>query len=255
MKWFKHDSDAHADAKLRKVRLKYGMQGYGLYWYCLELIARGVEKHRLTFELEHDAELIAADTGISRDLVEDMMRYMSDIGLFEQSCGVITCLKMAHRTDEYTAKLISKSPNVPIVSRQNPDSVGIKSALREEKRLEQNRTEEIINTSPNGDVRVLRKRRPPVPFAEIVDLYHQCLPELSRVEKLTKTREGYIRQRWQEDLTDLSHWRHYFDFVRQSAFLMGRSKPTNGKPPFRADLEWITRPNNYAKIAEEKYHG
>ena len=110
-------------------------------------------------------------------------------------------------------------------------------------------------TSPKGDVRVLRKRRPPVPFAEIVDLYHQCLPELPRVEKLTKTREGYIRQRWQEDLTDLSHWRHYFDFVRQSAFLMGRSKPSNGKPPFRADLEWITRPNNYAKIAEEKYHG
>lgn len=143
MKWFKHDSDAHADAKLRKVRLKYGMQGYGLYWYCLELIARGVEKHRLTFELEHDAELIAVDTGISRDLVEDMMRYMSDIGLFEQSCGVITCLKMAHRTDEYTAKLISKSPNVPIVSRQNPDSVGIKSALREEKRREENKLEEI----------------------------------------------------------------------------------------------------------------
>lgn len=143
MKWFKHDSDAHADAKLRKVRLKYGMQGYGLYWYCLELIARGVEKHRLTFELEHDAELIAVDTGISRDLVEDMMRYMSDIGLFEQSCGVITCLKMAHRTDEYTAKLISKSPNVPIVSRQNPDSVGTKSVLREEKRREENKLEEI----------------------------------------------------------------------------------------------------------------
>jgi hypothetical protein len=141
MKWFKHDSDAHADAKLRKVRLKYGMQGYGLYWYCLELIARGVEKHRLTFELEHDAELIADDTGISRDLVEDMMRFMSDIGLFEQSCGVITCLKMAHRTDEYTAKLISKSPNVPIVSRQHPDSLGTKSVLLEEKRREEKRTD------------------------------------------------------------------------------------------------------------------
>lgn len=72
---------------------------------------------------------------------------------------------------------------------------------------------------------------------------------------MTKTREGFIRQRWQEDLTDLDHWRNYFDFVRQSDFLMGRSKPTNGKPPFRADIEWITRPNNYAKIAEEKYHG
>jgi hypothetical protein len=55
MKWFKHDSDASNDAKLKKLRLKYGAQGYGIYWYCLELIARNVEKHNLTFELEHDA--------------------------------------------------------------------------------------------------------------------------------------------------------------------------------------------------------
>lgn len=112
----------------------------------------------------------------------------------------------------------------------------------------------IADTAPMGACR-LRKRSPPVPVSEIVDLYHRCLPELPRVEKLTKTREGFIRQRWQEDLPDLDHWRNYFDFVRQSDFLMGRSKPTNGKPPFRADIEWITRPNNYAKIAEEKYHG
>jgi len=28
MKWFKHDSDANQDAKLKKLRLKYGAQGY-----------------------------------------------------------------------------------------------------------------------------------------------------------------------------------------------------------------------------------
>ena len=45
MKWFKHDSDANQDAKLKKLRLKYGAQGYGIYWYCLELIARNVKAH------------------------------------------------------------------------------------------------------------------------------------------------------------------------------------------------------------------
>lgn len=137
MKWFKHDSDAHTDAKLRRVRLKYGMQGYGLYWYCLELIARGVEKHRLTFELEHDAELIAADTGISRELVEEMMRFMASSGLFEDRGGIITCLKMASRTDEYTAKMLANRQSVPRVSGQTPDSVGTKSVLLEEIRLEE----------------------------------------------------------------------------------------------------------------------
>lgn len=151
MKWFKHDSDAHTDAKLRRVRLKYGMQGYGLYWYCLELIARGVEKHRLTFELEHDAELIAADTGISRELVEEMMRFMASAGLFEDRGGIITCLKMASRTDEYTAKMLANRQSVPRVSGQTPDSVGTKSVLLEEIRLEEKKRVATASGSRHTD--------------------------------------------------------------------------------------------------------
>ncbi len=144
MKWFKHDSDASNDAKLKKLRIKYGAQGYGIYWYCLELIARNVEKHNLTFELEHDAEIIADDFKLSSDLVQHIMSFMVDIGLFENTTGVITCLKMATRTDEYTQKLIQsnkKSPdNIPTLSGDNPK----KSVLIEEKRREEIRTEENI---------------------------------------------------------------------------------------------------------------
>jgi hypothetical protein len=142
MKWFKHDANANTDAKLRKVRLKYGMEGYGLYWYCLELIAANVEKHNLSFELEHDAEIIAHDTGIHFERVEEMMRHMVNLHLFEESTGRITCLKMATRTDEYTQKLIRDTAPVPTSSRQTPDTVTTKSLLIEEKRREENRKEE-----------------------------------------------------------------------------------------------------------------
>lgn len=139
MKWFKHDSDAGNDAKLRKLRIKYGAQGYGIYWYCLELIARNVEKHNLTFELEHDAELIADDFKLSGELVQEMMTYMVNLGLFENTQGVITCLKMSSRTDEYTAKLLQKikntPDNVPTISEESPT----KSELIEEKRREDKR--------------------------------------------------------------------------------------------------------------------
>jgi hypothetical protein len=133
MKWFKHDSSSNMDAKLRKVRAKYGMEGYGLYWYCLELIAQTVEKHNLTFELEHDSELISIDTGIHQDVVQEMMQFMVKLGLFEDVGNRVYCIKMATRTDEYTQKLISKAGGVPTVSRQTPDGVGIKSVLIEEK--------------------------------------------------------------------------------------------------------------------------
>ena len=146
IKWFKHDSDAHADAKLERVRIKYGMAGYGLYWYCLELVARTVDKHNLSFELEHDAEIIAHRTGIHRDLVQEMMAYMVDIGLFESSQGRITCLKMVKRLDEHTQQIVRKlhitPEQLPSNSRATPNRLGTNSELKEEKRTEQNRTEQ-----------------------------------------------------------------------------------------------------------------
>lgn len=142
MKWFKHDSDAGNDAKLRKLRLKYGAQGYGIYWYCLELIARNVEKHNLTFELEHDAILIGDDFKLSGELVQEMMSYMVDLGLFENSHGVITCLKMSTRTDEYTQQLMRDMKKTPEklqrISGHTPESVTTISEVKEEKRKEQN---------------------------------------------------------------------------------------------------------------------
>lgn len=139
MKWFKHDSDASNDAKLKKLRLKYGAQGYGIYWYCLELIARNVEKHNLTFELEHDAELIADDFKLSADIVQHIMTYMVELELFENTDGIISCLKMASRTDEYTQKLLKNTDKLPTIFRQYPDVVPTISVLREEKRREENK--------------------------------------------------------------------------------------------------------------------
>lgn len=135
MKWFKHDSDASNDAKLKKLRLKYGAQGYGIYWYCLELIARNVEKHNLTFELEHDAELIADDFKLSPEIVQHIMTYMVELGLFENSNGIITCLKMATRTDEYTQQIIRENNRLSN-SRETPESVPRISEVLEEKRRE-----------------------------------------------------------------------------------------------------------------------
>jgi hypothetical protein len=138
MKWFKHDSDASNDAKLKKLRLKYGAQGYGIYWYCLELVARNVEKHNLTFELEHDAELIADDFKLSADLVQHIMTYMVELELFENTDGIISCLKMATRADEYTQQILRDSKRYAL-SQATPDSVPRMSEVIEEKRTEKKR--------------------------------------------------------------------------------------------------------------------
>lgn len=100
MKWIKHDTDANQDAKLQNVLLDYGLEGYGLYWYCIELIAGKVDKDNITFELEHDARIIARNTGSTAQKVQEIMRYFVEIGLFECSSNVITCFKLAKRLDK-----------------------------------------------------------------------------------------------------------------------------------------------------------
>lgn len=248
MKWFKHDSNANNDAKLKRVKLKYGMEGYGLYWYCLELIAQGVEKHNLTFELEHDAEIISADTGIHQERVEEMMADFVKWLLFENTEGIITCLKMADRTDEYTQKLIKGLGNVVTNSRQSPDKV-------RSNRIEQNRIEQNKNTVVVAEA-TTTPAKPQIPYKKILETFHEKLPALPRTEKLTEKRRRYIKRLWVEDsLPDLENWINFFGYISQSDFLMGRSNPIGDRKPFRATLEWITKPENYVKILEGNYHG
>lgn len=99
MKWFKHDADASIDAKIERLIMRFGLEGYGLYFYCLELIVASIEEHNINFELEHDAEIIGHRTGTHPDHVQEMMKYMIDLGLFENNNGQITCFKIVKRLD------------------------------------------------------------------------------------------------------------------------------------------------------------
>lgn len=76
-----------------------------------------------------------------------------------------------------------------------------------------------------------------------------------QVRKLTAARRTQIEARWRGgDLPDLDTWRSYFEFCAESEFLTGMAPPMNGHKVFVADLEWLTREGNYAKVYERKYH-
>lgn len=106
MKWFKHDTTALHDAKIEKLVMKYGIEGYGVYFACIEMIAHDISKHNLTFELEHDAEILAHKFKIDTIKLEEIMLYCIHLGLFGQSevNGRVTCLKLATRIDDSQIK-------------------------------------------------------------------------------------------------------------------------------------------------------
>lgn len=103
------------------------------------------------------------------------------------------------------------------------------------------------------------------PQEKLVELYHERLPGLPTVRSWnTATRKQNMAARWREmsqrqefqsEQEGLDFFRSFFDFVGRSPFLMGQVQTNNGNPPWRADLPWLMKAENFAKVIDRKYHG
>lgn len=121
--------------------------------------------------------------------------------------------------------------------------------------------------SPDGDlVDKKGKKLPGCDHQGVIALYHEHLPTMRRIEVWNDQRAGYLRQRWREVASELAQeaeitskdvlnwWGEFFQHINKSKFLTGKVNSKDGRA-FTADLEWIVRPSNFAKIVEGKYHG
>lgn len=159
MQWFKHDTDASTDARIKKLILRYGPTGYAVYFHCLELIAGDISESNITFELEHDAEIIADDLKVQGtaqmsavDLVNIIMRYIVELGLFEEQNSHIFCFKMLKRLDSsmtsnpkmrsMIASAKESHDGVMMESCSNHDTIMQEENRIEEIRIDKNRKEE-----------------------------------------------------------------------------------------------------------------
>ena len=91
------------------------------------------------------------------------------------------------------------------------------------------------------------KKKDETPYDQIVNSYHNHLPTLPGVRKLTDTRKRHIRARWDEIVKQdkgLSYFDSFFDYASGSEFL------TKGT----FDLEWLMKEANHLKVTEGKYH-
>lgn len=119
--------------------------------------------------------------------------------------------------------------------------------------------EQQMNTNKNvenvkkKDIRPFSiEKRPPTPYQDMVAIYHEVLPELPAVRKLTDKRKSQARKIFNDEEIgcSLDKWRSYCQHVRESKFLMGQLR---GKT-WQADFEFITNGNKFVKIIEGHYH-
>lgn len=73
--YFPHEGNARNDEKLIAMRMKYGWEGYGIYWAIVEKL-RDADSYRLSCEYELIAYDLRTDIGIIESII-------NDFGLFE----------------------------------------------------------------------------------------------------------------------------------------------------------------------------
>jgi len=244
MRWFKHFSNAHNDNALNKVRMRFGADGYAIYWYCLELIAGDLEGENASFELSHDAEVIGFNLKVDQLRVEEIMKYMVDLQLFESANNKITCLKMAKFLEKKSTRNIEIHKIIDSFNELNnvvDKSVNVadksKHSAPDEIRLDEN-----INTYVPNDV-------VNCPHQEIINLFANNLPMLTQVKVLSEKRQSLLKTRWREDekRQSLDWWDGFFKHIASSDFLTGKATD------WQADIDWILKSSNFIKIIEGNY--
>jgi len=171
--------------------------------------------------------------------------------------GVVVCKRMMedHRLREIrreagklggNPKLLNQKVNQPVKQKTTPSS----------------------STSSSTSSSIEHTSKPLVsdcPHVEIINLYHEMLPSLPRVQTLTQggspilnwkgkdAQNLKVRWRENEDCQKLEWWRGFFEFIGESNFLMGKVEGKNRGKPFMANLRWIVNSSNFTKIKQGDY--
>jgi hypothetical protein len=108
-----------------------------------------------------------------------------------------------------------------------------------------------------------RQRLPACPTEELLGLWNEiCAPPLPNAGVLNESRRRALSSRWRDVCKDAHFdrqggldWFRWMlaERVAESDFLMGRKSGRGGKEPFRATLDWLMAPTNFAKVVDGNY--
>lgn len=198
-----------------------------------------------------------------------LVRYRNSDGSFIQISKFST-----HQTPHYSEKPSVIKPPELQESKAHDDGAAL-GGLQENSRSKavikrgSQPSDSLIPDSPNPEeeppTEVVGKpsasRPPDCPTQILIDLYHEHLPMLPRVEVINDTRKRALSARWREVVTDadirkspdvrtagIEWFAWFFSHCAKSRFLIGKAKD------WRADFDFLLTPSKFARAVEGAYH-
>ncbi len=138
MKWFKHETDSHTNLKLQAVIDKFGLEAFGYYWICVELVGLQSDNFKLKSE-KNWKNYIKKFVGLEIDKQEMYLEFFSEINLIDKKAlklGTLFIPKIDERSDDYS-KFKRR------VSEVSTKKLRLEESREEEIRIEENREDKI----------------------------------------------------------------------------------------------------------------
>jgi hypothetical protein len=249
MKWFKHFSSMSNDPKVRRLIRRFGVDGYGVYNYILELIVRRLETESPVPDLEETAGDIAADLQMDTLRVEEIVVFCIDQGLFESDeiTGRVVAHKIYKFLDSSTTrnaelkKMISEYKTTVEKSKTSivvRDNAGQSETVRdisglsvpEKKRTEEKRRE-YKKEAPTAEATASR---------DVSDI-HTNIPD--KTGKPVNALKDPIAAMWEHALTEMqpsSTWGNYGKERSQCKQLAQRTRDLIEQTPYTDTESLIT---------------
>jgi len=263
MKWFRHLSNSRNHPKIAKLRMKYGADGYAIYWYCLECVAEKLGENcsnEINFTLTHDSELIGFELKVDTLRVEEIMNYMVSINLFESNESNISCIKIAKYLDKKTTRnkniheIIDARVKLKSVGDSRGQSRNSHGTVTEQSRnnwglpgLDKIRLDEIREEKEGLPKKNLLGR---AASTTIQTLYNDTCIKLPKCKVMNELRIKAIAKIWKLDneYQDFDFWKTFFKKVNCCDFLNGENDRG-----WKADFDFCTKEKNFIKILEGSY--
>ena len=261
--YFSHDYNARNDIKIKRLIVKHGYEGYGLYWAMIEDLYQNANAMPL------DYDCIAYDFRASSDIIESII---NDFDLFEIDNDTFGSLSIQRRLDKRNEKSRKARRSAKkrwsdgdanaLRTHSDDDAIALQThcdddanAMRlecnrnaiKESKVKDSKIKNIVDTTVSmSDAEHPTQEK--IDYKAVINFFNEETQGVfgKVMYPISNQRRESIRARINEFGKDA-----FAEMIRkatESNFLKG-----DGNKGFVAKFDWMIRPSNFQKIIEGNY--
>lgn len=117
MKWYQHESSAHNDELMRELIHRFGLEGYGVYVVCLELISEKIDQ-KLEAKITILDSVLREKLRVSHQKLTKILAFFDQNSLifsnFQDKKWILECPNLLKRLDNWTKRYAVTKKQVSI---------------------------------------------------------------------------------------------------------------------------------------------